>query len=207
MLFDLHVHTDISPCSSLELTTILTRAKGLGLDGVCLTDHDTMEVLSEVKEGVQNDGLVVIVGMEYSTPEGDYLIFGPFESIRPGMNAFELAAHVYRAGGAMIGAHPYRLTRPADLAAYGPEGCRIVEVANGRNTRSENARALSLAEKHSLAMSAGSDAHTLEELGRLPSKMLTKVHSREDFVAALRNGLFRPSRLACANGLPHLQVA
>lgn len=205
MRFDLHVHTDISPCSNLALETILTRAQGLGLDGICLTDHDTMDVLSSVREGLQENGLVVIVGMEYATDEGDYLIFGPFENIRPGMSAYELIPQVHEAGGAIIGAHPYRLKRPADTGMFSSDLCPIVEVANG--PQMENSQALAMAQKRNLAMSAGSDAHTLEELGRYPTRILNRIRTRDDLVGALRAGNFRPTRQAYANGLPRLRAA
>jgi predicted metal-dependent phosphoesterase TrpH len=63
MYFDMHVHSSISPCSQLDLDEILRHARSIGLDGVCITDHDTMEARYLLNEGIQKDGLCVIVGM------------------------------------------------------------------------------------------------------------------------------------------------
>ncbi len=39
---DLHVHTSYSPCSNLSLRTIETVARKRGLDGIAITDHNTI---------------------------------------------------------------------------------------------------------------------------------------------------------------------
>lgn len=207
MLIDLHVHTTVSPCSCLKVETILDQAMAVGLDGVCLTDHDTMEIGARVREGLQADGLLVIVGMEYATPQGDYLIFGPFEDIKPGMDAPAMFAAVNKHGGVAIGAHPYRKMRPANMAMFAPGKCMIAEVSNGRNSLSENARALNFAQSRELSMTAGSDAHTLEELGTHPTRFIDRITNREDLVASLRSGRFRPSKRAFAAGLKTFQTA
>jgi predicted metal-dependent phosphoesterase TrpH len=45
----------------------IARAKERGLDGLCITDHNTLDVRHVLSEGVQENGLCVIFGMEYST--------------------------------------------------------------------------------------------------------------------------------------------
>ena len=75
MKFDIHVHTTLSPCSHLTVDDILSRAKDKGLDGVCITDHDTMAIRHHLSEGIQDNGLCLIFGMEYSSPDGDFLAF------------------------------------------------------------------------------------------------------------------------------------
>lgn len=70
MLIDLHVHTTISPCSDLYLDDLLCYAQTRNLDGVCITDHQTMTVSNQIHEGEQNNGLVVLIGQEYEPPQG-----------------------------------------------------------------------------------------------------------------------------------------
>ncbi len=108
MLFDLHVHTTVSPCSKLHVGDILKHARTFGLDGVCITDHGTMEAGQHFKEGIQEDGLCVLLGMEYSTLSGDFLLFGPFEELLPGFSDTELLEIVEQAGGVAVAAHPFR---------------------------------------------------------------------------------------------------
>ncbi len=188
MLIDIHVHSAISPCSSLSLEDILARARALGLDGVCLTDHDTMAACSVVREGVQPDGLVVVVGMEYATSQGDFLLFGPFEDLAPGLSASEVLALVDAAGGAAVAAHPCRLARPTDREVVAKGLVHALEIVNGRNTAEENRMARHWPDRFGLTAVCGSDAHTLEELGRKPTRFLKSVSSRLDLIRALRRG-------------------
>ena len=190
MLFDLHVHTRISPCSSLDLKDILTHARSRGLDGVCITDHDTMDIRNFCLEGLQRDGLCIIFGMEYSTSEGDFLIFGPFEEVPRGLSAKEILTEVNEAGGVAIAAHPCRKVRPTREYVIREGYCRIVEGINGRNQEHENQMALSLYQNHPVSFVGGSDSHTLEELGSVATRIGGKIRTRSDLIEALKEGIF-----------------
>lgn len=193
MRFDLHVHTTISPCSRLRLEDILHLARSRGLDGVCLTDHDTMEAARHVREGRRPDGLVVIVGLEYATPQGDFLLYGDFADLSPGLSATELGKIVLARCGAATAAHPCRSWRPADLAAVRQGWCAAVEARNGRDSAEENALAATFWARSGLAAVAGGDAHEPGELGLAPTVFDAPISSRADLVAALRAGLCRPA--------------
>ncbi len=194
MLFDLHVHSSVSLCSRLDIPDVLAHARGLGLDGVCITDHDSMDARFAVCEGVQPDGLVVLLGMEYATTQGDFLLFGPFEDLEPGLSAETMLRLVREAGGAAVAAHPCRRKRPADAFLAGTGLVTCVETVNGRNTANENRRALEWGAFRRLPTTAGSDAHTLGELGRAPTRFFTPIHTRAECIAALRQGLCAPAR-------------
>jgi hypothetical protein len=187
VIFDIHVHTSLSPCSVLPLEDILDQASGLGLDGVCITDHDTMEAARFVREGRQKDGLIVLVGMEYSTPQGQFLIFGPFDGMRPGLSGRKLLKRVHDAGGAAVAAHPCRGIRPVDDGLL--DLCHAVETFNGGNRHSENIDACQAAERHGLPGIGASDAHHLGALGRIVSESSVDIETRGDLVRAIRNGL------------------
>ena len=58
-----------------------------------------MESAQYVTEGMQPDGLMVIIGMEYATPQGDFLIFGPFQRLQTRSAGKRTAAHRGGAGG------------------------------------------------------------------------------------------------------------
>lgn len=194
MRFDLHVHTELSPCSRLTVAEVLGQARRLGLDGVCLTDHDTMAVSRLVREGRQDDGLCVIIGMEYATAEGDILLFGPFEDLPPGLSAGKVLGLARSLGGAAVAAHPFRAWRPAGPGLLGHPGLTGLEVRNGRNRPEENAAAARFAAARGLPALAGSDAHDLRELGRMPLDVAGPVRGRADFVAALLAGRCRLPR-------------
>lgn len=193
MLLDLHVHSSISPCSTLSLDHIVTHARAHGLDGVCITDHDSMASRLLLREGMQDNGLLVLVGMEYTTAQGDFLLFGPFEDLAPGLCARELLTLVHDAGGAAVAAHPCRSNRPTamELAAQGL--VHAVETLNGRNSEEENRLAQAWPGRFKLSAVGGSDAHTLPELGRSPTRFFTRIKSRADLVRALRKGRCEPA--------------
>ncbi|WP_319582153.1 PHP-associated domain-containing protein [uncultured Pseudodesulfovibrio sp.] len=193
MLIDLHVHSTCSPCSILKPSEILGSARAKGLDAVCITDHDTMSILTQCREGFQPDGLLVIVGMEYTTKQGDYLIFGDVGNLPHGLSAELLLPAVRDLGGAAISAHPCRTWRPADPVIFDQGLCTIAEAKNGRNTDAENVEAMSLIGAHGMTAVAGSDAHALEELGRCPTRFTVPVNSTRDLIAALNAGQCHPS--------------
>lgn len=192
MLIDIHVHSDNSPCSVMPIEAIVARARAFGLDGVCITDHDSTDVLAQIEEGFQSDGLLVLVGMEYSTPQGDFLAYGEVESLVPGMDAPDLFEAVADMGGAVVAAHPYRGWRPADISVLTHSGLSAIEVVNGRNTNLEDELAADLARKLQTFRTSGSDAHSLDELGRFPTRFSCPIASRADLVNAIRNGQCEP---------------
>lgn len=196
MILDLHVHTTYSSCSRLSLDEILRNARQKGLDGVCITDHNSMAVCADIREGLQPDGLCVLFGMEYDTPEGDFLIFGPFDDLEAGMNACRLLTIVNERDGVAVAAHPFREGRMLDRSLIEQGVCRIVESLNGRNRRQENDRVQRLVEEYNLIQCGGSDAHQLSELGRTATRFFMPVTNRRDLIRALREGSCSPCQPA-----------
>ncbi len=194
MIFDLHVHTIHSPCSSLRLADILRKAKNLGLDGVAITDHSSMDSRREISEGLQDNGLCVLIGMEYDTPEGDFLLFGEFDDLKPGLAAPELLCLVEDRQGVAIGAHPCREGRSLNPGILALSGCRIIEGLNGRNSDAENRRVDELIKKYPLYQCGGSDAHSLDELGRTATHFEESITTGPQLIAALKKGRYSPVR-------------
>jgi predicted metal-dependent phosphoesterase TrpH len=192
MLIDMHVHTTVSPCSRLTLEDILTHSRRRGLDGVCITDHGSMAAARILREGRQPDGLYVFFGLEYATPEGDFLIIGPFDELAPHLSARRLLDRVAAAGGVAIAAHPFRGGRPVreDLIREGR--CRIVESLNGRNKAVENRAVDGWRRRYDFTECAGSDAHCLAELGRVRTRFGQRVETRGQLVRALQRGVCAP---------------
>ena len=73
---DLHVHTCLSPCSSLDMSPreVVSAAlrKGLDLIGVC--DHNSAENVLAVKKAGRRNGLMVLGGMEVSSSEEAHIL-------------------------------------------------------------------------------------------------------------------------------------
>ncbi len=201
MLFDLHIHTTLSPCSKLDIREILAWSRSFGLDGVCITDHDTMAVRHGVREGLQPDGLCVLFGMEYTTPSGDFLLFGPFEDLAPGRSAEAVLRIAEKRGGVAVAAHPFRRGRSVAERVFREGRCYLAETINGRNADLDNLRAETLRRRYAIGETGGSDAHSLPELGRAATRFPRPVQSRADLIAALRRHQCEPVRN------PHRQSA
>ena len=136
--------------------------------------------------------MVVIFGMEYTTAQGDFLVFGPFEALDSGLSADRLLRIVDRSGGIAIAAHPFRKDRPVDLRIVEDGRCRVIESLNGRNTATENAAVERWRDGYDLIECGGSDAHTIEEVGSFATRFFVPVRTRSDLIAALKNRLCRP---------------
>lgn len=167
-------------------------AKSIGLDGICITDHHTMDIRHHITEGPQENGVVVIFGMEYDTSDGDFLIFGPYEDISKDMNAEDLLKHVNETKGIAIAAHPFRKDRPTKESLVQKGLLTIVESINGRNLDIENVKTGKWKKQYKVAEVGGSDAHTPHELGRVITRFFMPIRSRKDFIYALTHDFYQP---------------
>lgn len=68
---DLHIHSCLSPCGSLEMSprAIAERAKAIGLDLICVTDHNSALNSQPVARACAAVGLHCLFGMEVNTRE------------------------------------------------------------------------------------------------------------------------------------------
>ncbi len=68
---DLHIHTLLSPCASLEMTpqTIVERAKAGGLHIIGITDHNSTKHGLLVKKLAEKEGIFTLTGVEITTKE------------------------------------------------------------------------------------------------------------------------------------------
>jgi predicted metal-dependent phosphoesterase TrpH len=202
MLIDLHIHSHLSPCSRLPLRQILTQARSRGLDGVCITDHGGRLALGQVRQGLQADGLLVLVGQEYATPQGDFLIFGDLEPLPADLEAASLLPRVESLGGVAVAAHPFRPGRGLDPELGRLGLVRLAEGLNGRNPAGSDRLARQWAAEHGLGLVGGSDAHSLAELGGVGTLFSRTIACQADLVNALKAGDGHPRRLMAAPRAP-----
>jgi PHP family Zn ribbon phosphoesterase len=68
---DLHIHSCLSPCGDLEMSprAIAARAKLLGLDLICITDHNSALNSSSAARACASAGVRCLFGMEVNTRE------------------------------------------------------------------------------------------------------------------------------------------
>jgi predicted metal-dependent phosphoesterase TrpH len=200
MAIDLHVHTsDASPCSSAPVDAIIAEAKRIGLDGICLTDHNVVWDLGQVEELRQRHGFLVLRGNEITTDQGDVIVFGLYRDIKGIIALEELRAEVSKADGFMIAAHPFRgfltfgigqLGLTPEKAMKRPllESADAIEVLNSKSTAEENDFAAKVARRLRLPATGGSDAHEVSEVGIYATRFHRIIKDERGLIEALRTG-------------------
>ena len=210
MLIDLHTHTyPLSHDSDLTPDRLIEVAKKAGLDGVCLTEHDFFWEHEKAADLGRRHNFLVIPGIEVNTEHGHVVVFGLEEFVYGMHRLSELVEMVEAAGGAMIAAHPYRRQLPFELTRAGDwsealertsdnEAYRhvhAIETLNGRGTERQNAFSAAVCERHKLAQAAGSDAHSVVDVGTCATEFEAPIGGLGDLIAELKTGRFRPLSL------------
>lgn len=185
---DLHMHTSASNDCRSDPADVVARAREIGLDRIAITDHNEIEGALAARE---LDPGLVIVAEEVRTAEGlDLIGLWIEERIPPGGTFVEVAAAIRAQGGVVYLPHPFDARRGAD-EAFLDGVVASIDAVEGFNARihdeSRNERAVAWAARHGLPVGAGSDAHTLGEIGRARVEM-PPFEGPPAFVGALREG-------------------
>ena len=189
MKVDMHVHTCYSKDATLSPETIMESCRRRGLDGVAITDHNTIAGALALKEIAP---FLVIVGEEIDTTKGEILGLFLKEEIPGGLTPEEAMARIREQGGLVGVPHPLdRLRRSAMRQVALLDILDELDFLEGFNSRvsfsSDNRKAQALAQARGLPMTAGSDAHIAYEIGRAYVEM-PPFNDPEDFLESLAQG-------------------
>jgi hypothetical protein len=208
MRIDLHTHTlPRSPCSDLDPVDLIRETERLQLDGVCLTEHQVWWEADEISELARQTKVKILRGNEFTTNQGDVLVFGYEEDIKELLAIEDLRDQVTAAGGFMIAAHPFRGFKTfgiGQLQMTVEQACRrkvfdfvdAIEIRNGGVSDQENDMAARVAARLGLPGTAGSDAHAADEVGKWVTDFERRVESDQELVEELRAGRFTVSKEA-----------
>ena len=211
MLIDLHTHTyPNSDDSFLSIEELIEESKRVGLDGICLTDHDFFWDEKSIRKLSNKHDFLILPGCEVTTEEGHLLVYG-LSSYVFGMHKADIVKELADdEGGAMIVAHPYR--RRYSHGMEQEEGSYLslidrtcqekvfdlahgVEVLNGRGSDIENSFSKAVADRLSLRGTGASDAHRVEDTGIFATKFDSHIRDIVDLVRELHEGRFSPVML------------
>jgi len=188
---DLHIHTEYSMDCNTSLDELIRRCQELDINCVAIADHGTIEGALKLKAMAP---FRVIVAEEVLTPNGEIMGMFLSETIASGLSASEVIARIRGQGGLVCIPHPFDVLRGSALDGKIIEKLAaqnqidLLEVINSRSIllRSvDHARAFAL--KYNIAQSAGSDAHTLPEIGNAYVEM-PDFNGRDDFLWAIAKG-------------------
>lgn len=195
MLFDTHIHENLFSCDShLSPDQVLKEAVEAGLDGICITDHESKGFKAYIDEYEDIYGLKIIVGAEVLTRQGDILVFGSDDLPDRVIPANILLAEVEKAGGIAIAAHPFRNNYRGigDNIDHLSDLLHGVEGLNGSTSDRNNYKALESANYNNLPLLGGSDAHRPGRIGKYITEIEAEVNCERDFIKAVRLGKTRP---------------
>ena len=170
---EFHCHTRYSKDSLNNIQYLLEVCKRRNIDRVVITDHNT---ILGAKIAQQIDPVRVVVGEEIKTTAGEILAVYVQEEIPAGLPPLDVIS-ILRDQGAFISvSHPFDITRSGhwelnDLLQIASL-VDAIEIFNARCRRAiYNRRAQEFANEHNLLGTAGSDAHSLMEIGRATLSM------------------------------------
>ena len=188
MFVDFHIHeSTYSSDSKMTLKEIVDEAKQIGLDGICITDHDSMGLKDFANQYSKEVSFPIFVGVEYLTLQGDILAFGIDELPEPNLSAQEFIDYVNSKGGVCIAAHPFRNNnRGLEENLLTVKGLTGIEVLNGSTTKEANAKALDYCLKLGLQPIGASDAHTVMQVGRYATYLPKYTNNLEEFIEILK---------------------
>ncbi|HEU65273.1 MAG TPA: phosphotransferase [Chloroflexi bacterium] len=186
---DLHVHTCYSIDCLTPLEQIVERCLDIGINCIAVADHNTIAGALKLKEFAPFE---VIVAEEILTPVGEIMGLFLSEEVSPGLSPQETISRIRSQGGLVAIPHPFGRSSPWNAnkltSAEILSGVDIIEAFNSRTPFSSSiARAGKLAKEQGKAASAGSDAHTLGEIGRAYVQM-PEFDGPDDFLNSLAQG-------------------
>ena len=99
---DLHVHTCYSYDATTTLREVVAYAKKRGLDGVAITDHDTLRGALRL---IQESEFIIIPGVEITTRQGHVLALNITTPIPSRLDLSETIHKIHDAGGIAVAPH------------------------------------------------------------------------------------------------------
>lgn len=216
-LYETHLHTSAaSACARSAGAEYISYYKGLGYDGIIVTDHffngncsipknlpweERVDLFcrgyEEAKAEGDRQGLKVFFAWECRFDGDEFLVYGldsHWLKNHPDMMEWDHITHYERIradGGLVVQAHPFRERGYLSEVYVHPHQCDAFEVANAGNPFGQNRMAYRYAMAHHITMTAGSDIHLAGSTGNgflYGMEFGKPLHSITDFVARIKKG-------------------
>lgn len=187
---DLHLHTNYSLDAKTTLEEAVRYAKKNQLDGIAVTDHDTVEGARRI---AKEQDLLVIPGIEVSSQHGHILGLNITEPIQPKLGVAETAERIQLLGGLAVIAHPAVIIKGLGARIDASSRIDAIEVINAAaipfylSIYSSRRLALRLR----LPQTAGSDSHYPNEIGSAYT-IIDADPNPDDVMEAIRKGRTEP---------------
>ncbi len=210
MRIDFHTHTTRgSADSNLDPLAMIDQAQKIGLEGICITEHDNAWSDAAIHDYAAERGVTLFLGIEVSTEWGHVGAFGLDRYVGGIYKVKELRRVIDEVDGFLIANHPFRYKldprfqfihkTPAidvDDPVSGVKALEVlqyvdaIEIINGACSEQENLYAHAVAEHLGLKGVGGSDSHSSPSIGCAVTVLDKPVTSTRELIAELKAGRF-----------------
>lgn len=190
---DLHIHTTFSDDSQTTPKNLVEQLVAHPTIKVAaVTDHDSVKGINTVRQLAKPyPDILIIPGVEISTPQGDIVILGT-EELPPKPWTVENVVDFARDSACVsVAAHPFREWGLGELAR--DSKVTAIEVLNGASSTQANKQAQELAKSMKLPGVAGSDSHQPSELYSVYTEVQASMNV-DEILKAITRGLVNVSQ-------------
>ncbi len=202
LVADFHIHTSVSKDSYLSPKALPLLLKKLNYNVAGIVDHNSNKGAMIAKKYAPTNFLV-LVGQEIKTQQGEIIVFGAERILRGSI--WEILEIAKDENFLTVLPHPFDILRKSSSARRTGnkeikkiiEKVDALETFNSRCTLSIfNSRAKLLAKLMKKPIVAGSDAHTLSELGKAKTLVHAELNEDNIFEAVRKGGTEIQGRLS-----------
>lgn len=196
MKIDIHIHSNIGSDGLSGPEEIIRMAKFNKLDGICITEHDSVGDYNVWKKFNVKD-LLILMGVEISAKNGHVLIFSIQDNIDinlyKGKSASEISLLIEKEDDmAIIVAHPYYDRNGIKKDIFNGR-FHALEINHDKDYANVSEQAIRTAKELGLGLAGGSDAHMSSHVGKAYTIFENEIKNIEDFIREIRYGNYRPA--------------
>jgi hypothetical protein len=157
---DLHIHSQYSDDAVGTPKEIIKAIRKMGLHGMAITDHNTIEGSLKALKIAPKD-FIVIPSTEVSTADGHLLALNVMEDIAMSLSAEETVENILDAGGIAVVPHVFRNMSGIKKEKLKKINTKIpaIEVFNSCSLPKTNLKTAKIAKEFNLGGIGGSDTH------------------------------------------------
>lgn len=199
MNIDLHVHTSkYSICSKIKSEELYIQTKRINVDGIVITEHNSIWDKSErIKLRKHIKDIKIFWGIEISAKSGiHYLVYYDIDNydleFYENIDDFTLFSNVQKIGGVVLPAHLFRFKISIDFYNMFKGNIDGLEIKSNNIDYEGMQKTIALANELKVTQIAGSDAHSIDVVGKYYTEFSFTIKNEKDIVLAIRKGKCNP---------------
>lgn len=172
MKADFHIHTIFSYDGLPSPEEVVEAALSKKIDCIAICDHGEIQGALQAQRFAKSKPILVIPSIEIKSQDGDILGFNIQKKIPDGLSTKETIKEILKQGGMAAIAHPFDYFVPFNqiekYISFFQEKKVAIEVFNGSLFFNfSNLNAQSFADQYNLPFIGGSDAHSIDFIGKV----------------------------------------